>query len=52
MAREIVETSKKGQNEKLAELMQCYESQQSAAIVATIAILVGNKMDTEGISVS
>ena len=32
--------------------MQGHGSQQSATIVATIAILVGNKMDTEGISVS
>ena len=52
MAREIVETGKKEQIEKLAELMQGHESQQSATIVTTIAILVGNKMDTEEISVS
>ena len=52
MAREIVETGKKEQIEKLAELMQCHESQQSAAVVATIAILVGNKVDTENIGIS
>ena len=52
MAREIVETGEKKQIEKLVKLMQGHESQQSATIVATIAILVGNKMDTEGISLS
>ena len=51
-AREIIETGKKEQIEKLAELMQGHESQQSATIVATIPIFVGNKMDTERISVS
>ena len=29
---------------KLAEMMQVHESQQSASIIATIAILVGSKL--------
>ena len=52
MDREITENGKKEQLEKLAKLMQCHESQQSAAIVATIAILIGNKIDTDGMNVS
>ena len=40
------------QLKKLARLMQCHESQQSAAVVATIAILIGNKIEKDGIQVS
>ena len=52
MAREIVETGEKRQIEKLVKLMQGHESQQSATIIATIAILIGEKMETKEISVS
>ena len=51
MAREIRENGKKDQLEKLSKLMQCHESQQSATIVATIAILIGNKIDTDGMNI-
>ena len=51
MAREITENGTKDQLEKLAKLMQCHESQQSAAIVATIAILIGNTVDTDGMNI-
>ena len=33
--------------DKLATMMQCHESQQSAAVIATIAIIIGNKINTE-----
>ena len=52
MAREIVETGEKKQIEKLVKLMQGHESQQSATIITTIAILVGEKMDSNNLSVS
>ena len=52
MAREVVETGEKKQIEKLVKLMQVHESQQSATIVITVAILVGEKMDLEEINVS
>ena len=52
MAREIIETGEKRQIEKLVKLMQGHESQQSATIIATIAILIGEKMETKEFSVS
>ena len=51
MARDITENCKKDPLEKLAMLMQCHESQQSAAIIATIAILIDNKIDTDAMNV-
>ena len=51
MARNITENSKEDHIRELATLMQCHESQQSAAIFATIAILIGNKMNTGGMNV-
>ena len=47
MARDMIENGNKTQIDKLATMMQCYESQQSAAVIATIAIIIGNKINTE-----
>ena len=47
MARDMIENGNKDHTSELATLMQCHESQQSAAIIATIAIIIGNKMNTE-----
>ena len=52
MARKIIEREEKGQIEKVVKLMQGHENQQSATIVATIAILICEKIETTGISVS
>ena len=37
--------------ERLATMMQYHESQQSASIIATIAIIIGNKMNTKEMNV-
>ena len=50
MAREIVETGEKKQIEILVKNMLGHESQKSATIITTIAILVGEKMDTNKLS--
>ena len=47
MARDMMENGNKDHTSELATLMQCHESQQSAAIIATIAIIIGNKMNAE-----
>ena len=52
MAREIVETGEKKQIEKLVKLMQSHESRQSAPLITTIAILVGEKMVSNNLSVN
>ena len=51
MARDMVENGKKDNIDKLATMMQCHESQQSAAVIATIAIIIGNKINTEAMNV-
>ena len=51
MARDITENGKEDHIKELATLMQCHESQQSAAAVATIAILIGNKINTDGMNI-
>ena len=45
IARNIVEKNDTTNIGELARMMQTHESQQSATIVSTIAILVGNKLD-------
>ena len=42
---------KKDHNGELATLMQCHESQQSAAIIATIAIIIGKEINTEAMDI-
>ena len=45
IARNIIEKDDTSNLGELARMMQVHESQQSAIIVATIAILVGNKLN-------
>ena len=45
MARNIIDKGDISNVEELAGLLQIHESQQSATIVATIAVLVGNRLD-------
>ena len=45
LAREVTEKSDISEIERLAGMMQVHESQQSAAVIATIAVLVGNKLN-------
>ena len=51
MARDMMENGNKDHTSELATLMQCHESQQSAAIIATIAIIIGNKMNAEAMDI-
>ena len=51
MARDITENGKEDHIKELATLMQCHESQQSAGVVATIAILIGNKINVDGMNI-
>ena len=51
MARDMIENGNKTQIDKLVTMMQSHESQQSAAIIATIAIIIGNKMNTEAMNI-
>ena len=51
MARDMIENGNKEYISELATLMQCHESQQSAAIIATIAIIIGNKMNAEAMDI-
>ena len=51
MARDMVINGNKENIDKLATMMQCHESQQSATIIATIAIIIGNKMNSEDMNV-
>ena len=51
MARGMIENGNNNEIDKLVTMMQCHESQQSAAIIATIAILIGNRMNTEAINI-
>ena len=52
MAREIIETGEKMQIEKLTKLMQGHESQQFAPLITTIAILIGEKVNLNNLSIS
>ena len=51
MARDMVINGNKKNIDKLATMMQCHESQQSASIIATIAIIIGNKMNSKEMNV-
>ena len=51
MAREMITTGDMKNIDKLATMMQCHESQQSASIIATIAIIIGNKMNSKEMNV-
>ena len=44
VARDIIERNDTSNISELARMMQAHESQQSATVVSTIAILVGNKL--------
>ena len=48
---DMMENGNKDHIGELATLMQCHESQQSAAIIATIAIIIGNKMNMEAMNI-
>ena len=52
MAREVLDTGKTTQIEKLTKLMQCHEIQQSALLIATIAILIGEKVNSNNLNIS
>ena len=45
LARKVTEEGDTSNIRKLAEMMQAHESQQSAAVIATIAVLVGSRLD-------
>ena len=47
MARDVVEKGNIDNIAELARMMQCHESQQSASVTATIAIIVGNKINND-----
>ena len=47
MARKVIEEGDTSNIGKLAEMMQVHESQQSASVIATIAILVGSKLNDD-----
>ena len=51
MARDMVENGNKENIDKLATMMQCHEIQQSTAVIATIAIIIGNKINTEAMNI-
>ena len=51
MAREMITTGDMKNIDKLATMMQCHESQQSASIIATVAIIIGNKMNSKEMNV-
>ena len=45
LARKVTEEGDTSTIGKLAEMMQAHESQQSAAVIAIIAVLVGSRLD-------
>ena len=47
IARNVIEDNARQEIDTLITMMRAHESQQSAPIVSTIAILVGNKLKTE-----
>ena len=51
MARDMTTTGNMRNIDKLATMMQCHESQQSASIITTVAIIIGNKMNSKEINV-
>ena len=52
MAREILDTGKTTQIEELTKLMLGHEIQQSAPLIATIAILIGDKVNLNCLIIS
>ena len=44
MARDVVENGNIDNIDELARMMQCHESQQSVEVIATIAVIIGNKI--------
>ena len=51
IAREMITTGDMKNIDKLATMMQCHESQQSASIIATVAIIIGNQMNSKEMNV-
>ena len=51
MARDMTTTGNMRNIDILATMMQCHESQQSASIITTVAIIIGNKMNSKEINV-
>ena len=51
MARDLIENGKENHIKELVTIMQCHESQQSAGVVATIAILIDNKINIDGMNI-
>ena len=51
MAWDMVENGTKDNIDKLTTMMQFHESQQSAAVIAMIGIIIGNKINTEAMNV-
>ena len=47
IARDIVENDNKRDVDILANMMKAHECHQSAAVVATIALIVGSRIETE-----
>ena len=47
MARDVVENNARNEIVKLIEMMKTHESQQTAPIIATIAMLIGSKLKNE-----
>ena len=45
MARDVIDNDDVSNIEQLAGLLQIHESQQSATIIATIAVLIGHKLE-------
>ena len=45
MARDVIDNDNVNNIEQLAGLLQIHESQQSATIIATIAVLIGHKLE-------
>ena len=52
MAREILDTGHTTQLEELTELMLGYEIQQYAPLIASIAILIGDKVNSNCLNIS
>ena len=52
MAREIMNTGQTTHLEELIELMLGHETQQSAPLIASIAILIGDKVSSKYLTIS
>ena len=47
MARNVIEKNARNEIARLIEMMKVHESQQTASIIATIAIIIGSKLKNE-----